>query len=266
MASANGESLSCRLRGSNAWSGFIRTCHPVQSQNVVDKLADFDSSASLFVIIRSEDDHKRPTEANQIDDNFPTCDKIVAKLKQTNSKCQMSRVSLSTSTERNQSIDNSKELIELVFNEVGGDVNEYFARCLQELALKLVLNAISTGAHVLVGKTYENIMVDVRVSNVKLFYRALGILARLGAQEREKCELCLLKSIYGDDQDDDQARTRFQVDNVAKHIESATSQMLVVPRALVMLLTGCTAAKAREILTRSNNSVRNCIYKLKNSS
>ena len=33
----------------------------------------------------------------------------------------------------------------------------------KEIALKWCLNAISTGAHVLKGKVYKNIMIDVKV-------------------------------------------------------------------------------------------------------
>lgn len=35
--------------------------------------------------------------------------------------------------------------------------------CLAETILKLALNTISTGAHILKGKVYRNIMIDVRV-------------------------------------------------------------------------------------------------------
>ncbi len=35
--------------------------------------------------------------------------------------------------------------------------------CTAELVLKLGLNTISTGAHILKGKVYQNIMIDVRV-------------------------------------------------------------------------------------------------------
>lgn len=48
--------------------------------------------------------------------------------------------------------------------------------CIAETLLKLTLNTISTGAHILKGKVYQNIMIDVRVSNIKLFYRAVDII------------------------------------------------------------------------------------------
>ena len=35
--------------------------------------------------------------------------------------------------------------------------------CIAEIILKLCLNSISTGSHILKGKVYQNIMIDVRV-------------------------------------------------------------------------------------------------------
>lgn len=45
-----------------------------------------------------------------------------------------------------------------------------------ELCTKWCLNAISTGAHVLIGKVYMNYMIDLRVTNSKLYRRAIHIL------------------------------------------------------------------------------------------
>ena len=44
-------------------------------------------------------------------------------------------------------------------------------------AQKMVLNQLSTGAMVLLGKTYGNLMVDVQTGNAKLRRRAVGIVA-----------------------------------------------------------------------------------------
>ena len=46
-------------------------------------------------------------------------------------------------------------------------------------ATKLVLNTITTLAMVRIGKTYENLMVDLRASNVKLWDRGARIVATL---------------------------------------------------------------------------------------
>lgn len=52
-------------------------------------------------------------------------------------------------------------------------------------AQKMVLNMLSTGAMVLLGKTYGNLMVDVRATNDKLRARAISIVARAAGLERE---------------------------------------------------------------------------------
>lgn len=211
-------------------------------------------------------DKTRTRVANKSIQTIPTSDKILAKLnEQSNSRPRIACVSLITN-ENGEKEDESKENVSsttrLTLNKAGRVNNEYFAQCLEEFALKLVLNAISTGAHVLIGKTYENIMVDVRVSNIKLFYRALGILRRLsGGRSERECEECLLKSIYGDELNYES----FDRSDIPRHIERATGQAWVVPRALVMLLAQCSAQKARDYLSLSGNSVRNCIFKLKNN-
>lgn len=45
-----------------------------------------------------------------------------------------------------------------------------------ELSTKLLLNAVSTGAHILKGKAYQNHMIDVQVTNSKLYCRATRLL------------------------------------------------------------------------------------------
>jgi len=42
---------------------------------------------------------------------------------------------------------------------------------LLEISCKWILNVVSTGAHVLKGKVYRNRMIDLAISNNKLFYR-----------------------------------------------------------------------------------------------
>ena len=50
---------------------------------------------------------------------------------------------------------------------------EIFAPRVAELAMKHAVNAVSTGAHVLLGKTLDGRMIDLRVGNEKLFRRAI---------------------------------------------------------------------------------------------
>src|SRR5205814_3283446 len=53
-------------------------------------------------------------------------------------------------------------------------------------ATKMVLNILTTGAMVLLGKTYGNLMVDLRATNTKLIIRSRRIVAELtGLSETE---------------------------------------------------------------------------------
>ena len=56
---------------------------------------------------------------------------------------------------------------------------------------KMVLNMLSTGAMVLLGKTYGNLMVDVRATNDKLRARAASIVVRATGLDREEAETLL---------------------------------------------------------------------------
>ncbi|KPP67976.1 hypothetical protein Z043_113377, partial [Scleropages formosus] len=49
-------------------------------------------------------------------------------------------------------------------------------KVMQELSTKWILNALSTGGHILKGKIFRNYMMDLKVTNSKLFKRAVNIL------------------------------------------------------------------------------------------
>ena len=63
-------------------------------------------------------------------------------------------------------------------------------------AQKLVLNMFSTILMVQLGKTYGNLMVDVRASNVKLRERALGIVRSVAGVGREEARAALDQTGY----------------------------------------------------------------------
>jgi N-acetylmuramic acid 6-phosphate etherase len=58
---------------------------------------------------------------------------------------------------------------------VGAEVVTGSTRLKSGTAQKLVLNMLSTASMIRIGKTYENLMVDVRTSNAKLLARAVRI-------------------------------------------------------------------------------------------
>mgnify|MGYP002402381604 CR=1 FL=1 len=67
---------------------------------------------------------------------------------------------------------------------------------LAELAVKLVLNAATTGGHVLKGKVMGNYMIDLQVSNNKLFYRATSIVASFSGAPLPAAREALIKAIH----------------------------------------------------------------------
>lgn len=93
-------------------------------------------------------------------------------------------------------------------------------------ATKLVLNAISTTAFVLLGKTYGGLMVDVRPTNAKLWARAVRIVRQLTGL------------------DDDEA---------LKLIKKAGGRAKV---ALVMHHARVNAVRAKELLVQHKGSLR----------
>ncbi|KAF6733374.1 Glucokinase regulatory protein [Oryzias melastigma] len=105
-----------------------------------------------------------------------------------------------------------------------------------ELSTKLVLNAVSTGAHILKGKIYRNHMIDLQVTNSKLYRRAARLLQKLSGQAETECEGALLKAIYRADKLTEEITSC----DITAHTQVARSAKKVVPLALVSLLTGCS--------------------------
>jgi len=102
-----------------------------------------------------------------------------------------------------------------------------------EYATKLVINALTTGAHVLSGKVYENRMVDLKISNNKLFYRTLGIIQDLMGVDVDTARRSLVCSIFATDEP-----TREQLEaKISAYVDKATLAKRIVPRAL-LLATG----------------------------
>ena len=230
-------------RGHQDWDSFIKACTTTWSQRIVDSLqSDFSTEDCLFILIDDSEDTKAA------DNEFPTKNYIENVLS-SQTKSQVIHLDVD--------VNSNKELGEIL-SRAASHVNAYFAQCLQVFVLKQSVNAISTGAHVLIGKTYENIMIDVKVSNEKLYWRAVAILQKFSNKSANECEQSLLTAIYG-------SRARAGDTSITLHIENATDQSLVVPKALIMLITGCDHVEASRMLNESQNSVRGCIRKLKSS-
>ncbi|UOQ92888.1 N-acetylmuramic acid 6-phosphate etherase [Halobacillus shinanisalinarum] len=79
---------------------------------------------------------------------------------------------------------------------VGPEVITGSTRLKSGTAQKLIVNMISTGAMVGIGKVYENLMVDMQLTNQKLVDRAKNIIALATGVTREQAEEHLKNSLY----------------------------------------------------------------------
>lgn len=77
---------------------------------------------------------------------------------------------------------------------VGPEVITGSTRLKAGTAQKMVLNMLSTGSMILLGKTYGNLMVDVQATNLKLHLRALKVVQTVTGLERESAEALLQQS------------------------------------------------------------------------
>ncbi|KAE8278642.1 Glucokinase regulatory protein [Larimichthys crocea] len=132
-----------------------------------------------------------------------------------------------------------------VYHRVDGDTAAAAQQDDQwELSTKLLLNAVSTGAHVLKGKIYHNHMIDVQATNSKLYCRATRLLQKLSSCPQSQCEEALLKAIY----QVDKLTVDITSSDINTHTRAARNRTKVVPVALVCLLTGCSLVEARSHL------------------
>lgn len=79
----------------------------------------------------------------------------------------------------------------------GPEVIQGSTRLKAGTAQKLVLNMLSTGAMVRIGKTWGNRMVDVQATNAKLVKRSLRLVRELGKVDREDAARDLLQKAGG---------------------------------------------------------------------
>ncbi|GAA4723294.1 N-acetylmuramic acid 6-phosphate etherase [Brevibacillus fulvus] len=112
---------------------------------------------------------------------------------------------------------------------VGPEVLTGSTRLKAGTAQKMVLNMISTASMIRLGKVYENLMVDVHVSNYKLRQRAIKIICTITGATPEQAEQTLLL---------------------------ANNQ---VKAAIVMLKTKSSYQEAAERLSQADGNVRKAI-------
>ncbi|WP_191562046.1 N-acetylmuramic acid 6-phosphate etherase [Metabacillus idriensis] len=112
---------------------------------------------------------------------------------------------------------------------VGPEVVTGSTRMKAATAHKMVLNMISTATMIRIGKVYENLMVDVNVSNYKLKERAVSIIQTVTGAEYELAKETLEKA------------------------------RLKVKPAIVMIKAQIALEQAEELLNRADGDVRKAI-------
>lgn len=137
--------------------------------------------------------------------------------------CQTAAVSCNAGCAIGQAADVAVEAV------VGPEVLTGSTRLKAGTAQKLILNMISTATMVGVGKVYQNLMVDVKMTNEKLHTRAENIVMAATGVEREE------------------ARTA--INEAGGHAKTA----------ITMLLSGCDAKTAAERLSRAKGHVREAL-------
>ncbi len=77
--------------------------------------------------------------------------------------------------------------------EVGPEVIAGSSRLKAGTAQKMILNMLSTGSMIKIGKTYENFMIDLKAVNEKLKDRAIRIVSQIAEVSHSEALGALLK-------------------------------------------------------------------------
>lgn len=97
---------------------------------------------------------------------------------------------------------------------VGPEVLSGSTRMKAGTATKMVLNMLTTGAMVLIGKTYGNLMVDLRATNSKLRERSIRIVSEITGLTADKSQTLL-------EQCDGEVKTAIVANKRSLHAEAA---------------------------------------------
>jgi hypothetical protein len=101
-------------------------------------------------------------------------------------------------------------------------------------------------SHIIKGKVFKNRMIDLKVSNNKLFERSIRIISICSSVSRDIALECLLKSIYRVNN----LNSIPSKDEISEHIKNAYSKSKVIPIALLLATGKFTVETAQNILDK----------------
>ncbi|MDK0980849.1 MAG: N-acetylmuramic acid 6-phosphate etherase [Clostridium perfringens] len=116
---------------------------------------------------------------------------------------------------------------------VGAEIVTGSTRMKSGTAQKLVLNMISTGVMIKLGKVYENLMVDVKATNAKLVERSKKIVMEATGVSREEAENKLNDTGFD------------------------------VKLSIFIILSGLNKSEAKEILEKNNGYIAKALQEIK---
>ena len=118
---------------------------------------------------------------------------------------------------------NSKGMIaqeagHVICAEVGPEVIAGSSRLKAGTAQKMILNMLSTGAMIKIGKTYENFMIDLKAVNEKLKDRAIRIVSQIAHVSNSEALAALLKCDW-------EIKTSIIMITMKKNVEDARHEL-----------------------------------------
>ncbi len=113
-----------------------------------------------------------------------------------------------------------------------------------ELALKLGLNAITTGAHTMAGKIFGNVMIDLRISNSKLYDRSRRLVARLAGASDDDARRALHHAVFKK-QPTEQELAGTAIGTI---VQRAVGRSKIIPLAILLATRRFTYEEAEERL------------------
>lgn len=205
--------------------------YKISQKDFIEKISSMSNKDTIVISISSIEEY------NQLSSD------ILPSLLSSSSQESLPKIYLILFTQQNNNdnqysipidhLSNSITLVNIKLNhrDIIPGINSFY-----EISLKLIHNALTTGGFVLAGKVYGNRMIDLGLTNNKLYYRSCGIINNImKLNNEEKARHYLLRSIYSIDCDKD---IPAEIDSlpVYKHIEYAEQNKIknVVPVGLLL--------------------------------
>jgi len=131
--------------------------------------------------------------------------------------------------------------------------NDWQGDFYKQLFVRSMLVNISTGTFILSGKVYKNKMIDLRITNKKLFLRSLRIINDITLKNETTIKKALLKNIY------DGAPSLSN--SLEEHIALSSTRENIVPQTILSLVYPETSVEKLKTMLINEPTIRKLIIK-----